>query len=95
MRRVDDPLLTSAGTWPTVPLPRRGLCRWLGMCNRAASFLVCFDATGQYCGPFVEILVVGDMEVGLAKHAGLLTSLRVLVGRQDAPSQVDGERPSA
>jgi hypothetical protein len=29
-----------------------------------------FDADGEDCGPFVEVLVVGDVEVGLAKQAG-------------------------
>jgi hypothetical protein len=29
-----------------------------------------FDAGGEDCGPSVEVLVVGDVEVGLAKQAG-------------------------
>jgi hypothetical protein len=29
----------------------------------------CFDAGGEDCGPFVEVLVVADGEVGLAKQA--------------------------
>jgi hypothetical protein len=29
-----------------------------------------FDAGGEDCGPFVEVLVVADGEVGLAKQAG-------------------------
>ena len=29
-----------------------------------------FDAGGEDCGLFVEVLVVGDVEVGLAKQAG-------------------------
>ena len=28
------------------------------------------DAGGEGCGPFVEVLVVGDVEVGLVKQAG-------------------------
>jgi hypothetical protein len=33
----------------------------------AGSFLVGFDAGGQCCGPFAEVLIIADVEVGLAK----------------------------
>ena len=38
--------------------------------DRAGSLLVGFDAGGQYCGPFAQVLIVGDVEVGLAEQAG-------------------------
>jgi hypothetical protein len=51
----------------------------------AGSFLVGFDASGQYCRPFAEVLIVGDVEVGLAEQAG------GEAGREDAVDTQCGE----
>ena len=36
----------------------------------ALQLKVRFDAGGEDRGPFVEVMVVGDVEIGLAKQAG-------------------------
>ena len=43
---------------------------------------MCFDAGGEDCGPFVEVLVVADAEVGLAKEAGCEACAEYVVGPQ-------------
>jgi hypothetical protein len=59
---------------PTSALPvrwcRSPAARLHRLRDRPGSFLVAFDAAGQYCGPSVEVLVVGDAEVEVAEQAG-------------------------
>jgi hypothetical protein len=51
----------------------------------------------------LSYIVIADLAFGIARawqlvglrDTGLLTSLRILVGRRDAPAQIDGDRPSA
>jgi hypothetical protein len=57
--------------------------------DRAASFLVDFNTCGQYCGPFVEVLVVGDVQVALAEQAGGTQSSVLRPARTSAPPLPD------